>query len=182
VPKRSGSSGPTPNSTRCSARQIGDGDANLAQSEKPSSAASQNGGWPYPDPLCCQKILSHLQDFTASGEDALVFTGPKNAQLRRSNFSKAWRDATKAANLTDFHFHDLRHTGNTLAGAAGASLRELVERLGHSTTRAALIYQHRTSERDKLIADAMGKLAKAELRQRGRPSGTQRARKGKPAS
>ncbi len=54
--------------------------------------------------------------------------------------------------------------------------------MGHSTTRAALIYQHRTSERDKLIADAMGKLARAELRQRGRPSGTQRARKGKRAS
>jgi integrase len=32
------------------------------------------------------------------------------------------------------------------------------------------------------LADAMGKLAKAELRQRGRSSGTQRARKGKRAS
>ncbi len=128
-------------------------------------------------------ILSHLEDFTAFGEDALIFTGPKNAQLRRSNFSQAWRDATETANLTGFHFHDLRHTGNTLAScAAGASLRELMERMGHSTTRAALIYQHRTSERDRLIADAMGKLAKAELRQRGRPSGTQRARKGKRAS
>jgi integrase len=63
----------------------------------------------------------------------------------------------KTAGLTGFHFHDLRHTGNTLAGAAGASLRELMERMGHSTTRAALIYQHRTSERDKLIAYAMGK-------------------------
>jgi integrase len=128
------------------------------------------------------EILSHLEDFTALGEDSLVFTGPKNAQLRRSNFSRAWQDATQTANLTGFHFHDLRHTGNALAGAAGASLRELMERMGHSTTRAALIYQHRTSERDKLIADVMGKLAKAELRQRGRPSGTQRARKGKRAS
>jgi integrase len=87
-----------------------------------------------------------------------------------------------SATPTGFHFHDLRHTGNTLAGAAGASLRERMERMGHSTTRAALIYQHRTSERDKLIADAMGKLAKAELRQRGRPSGAQRVRKGKRAS
>ncbi|MFI5064514.1 MAG: tyrosine-type recombinase/integrase [Streptosporangiales bacterium] len=128
------------------------------------------------------EIISHLEDFTAFGEDALVFTGPKNAQLRRSNFSRAWRNATTAADLTGFHFHDLRHTGNTLAGAAGASLRELMERMGHSTTRAALIYQHRTSERDKLIADAMGQLAKAELRQRESPSGTQRARKGKRAS
>jgi hypothetical protein len=92
----------------------------------------------------------------------------------RSNFSQTWQDAAQTANLTGFHFHDLRHTGNTLAGVAGARLRELMERMGHSTTRAALIYQHRTSERDKLIADAMGKLAKAELRQRGRPSGTER--------
>jgi hypothetical protein len=57
-----------------------------------------------------------------------------------------------------------------------------MERMGYSTTRAALIYQHRTCERDKLIADAMGKLAKAELCQRGRLSGTLRARKDKRAS
>lgn len=124
----------------------------------------------------------HLDDFTLPGDDALVFTGPKNAPLRRSNFTRAWREATKTAGLVGFHFHDLRHTGNTLAGAAGASLRELMERMGHSTTRAALIYQHRTSERDKLIADALSKLAEDELRKpRGR-SGTQRARKRKRAS
>jgi hypothetical protein len=63
--------------------------------------------------------------------------------------------------------------GNTLAGAAGASLRELMERMGHSTTRAALIYQHRTSERDRLIAGAMGKLAEAELAKSTSLSGTQ---------
>jgi integrase len=42
----------------------------------------------------------------------------------------------------DLHFHDLRHTGNTLAAASGASLRELMAHMGHSTPRAALIYQH----------------------------------------
>jgi len=47
------------------------------------------------------------------------------------------------------HVHDLRHTGNTLAGEAGASLRELMDRVGPSSTHAALIYQHRTSLRDK---------------------------------
>jgi hypothetical protein len=45
-----------------------------------------------------------------------------------------------------------------------------MERIGQSTTRAAPVNQHRTAERDKLIADAMGKLAKAELRQRRRSS------------
>jgi hypothetical protein len=32
--------------------------------------------------------------------------------------------------LTGVHFHDLRHTGNTLTADAGANLRELMERMG----------------------------------------------------
>jgi integrase len=43
-----------------------------------------------------------------------------------------------------FHFHDLRHTGNQLAAAAGASTRELMHRMGHGSMRAALIYRHAT--------------------------------------
>ena len=74
--------------------------------------------------------------------------------------------------MTGIHVHDLRHTGNVQAGEAGASLRELMDRMGHSSTRAALIYQHRTSLRDKMIADEISKRAEAERS----GSGTQRAR------
>jgi integrase len=38
-----------------------------------------------------------------------------------------------------FRFHDLRHTGNTLADATGARTRELMARMGHTSMRAALI-------------------------------------------
>lgn len=117
-------------------------------------------------------VVAHLEDFTASDPRALVFVGPKGAQLRRSNFTRQWKKAAAAAGLSGFHFHDLRHTGNTLAGEEGASLRELMERMGHSSPRAALIYQHRNMDRDRAISDAMGKRAQAELRR----SGTQRAR------
>jgi hypothetical protein len=55
-------------------------------------------------------------------------------------------------------------------------LGELMGRMGHSTTRAALIYQHRTTKRDRLIAAAMSALVEAELTQPEKPSGTQRAR------
>jgi integrase len=54
------------------------------------------------------------------------------------------------------HFHDLRHTGNTLAAATGASTAELMARMGHASPRAALIYQHATVERDQAIAAALG--------------------------
>jgi len=55
-------------------------------------------------------------------------------------------------------------------------------RVGHSTTRAALIYQHRTTERDRFIAAAMSEIVKTELGEADGPSGTQRARGDRDAS
>jgi len=37
--------------------------------------------------------------------------------------------------------------------------KELMARLGHSSTRAAMIYQHATRDRDRAIAQALGGLA-----------------------
>jgi hypothetical protein len=64
-----------------------------------------------------------------------------------------------------------------LAAAAGANLRELMERMGHSTTRAAMIYLHSTDERQRKVADALGDLARAEL-QRDRKRAAVRAASG----
>jgi integrase len=77
--------------------------------------------------------------------------------LRRSNFQRAsnWTTSVNEIGLPGFHFHDLRHTGNTLASRTGASLADLMARMGHSSTRAALIYQHTGQEQDKDIADAL---------------------------
>ena len=114
----------------------------------------------------------------------LVFVGPQGGRLRRSNFRNIWIKACVGAGLPDLHLHDLRHTGNTMAAATGASLRELMERMGHSSTRAALIYQHATRERDEAIAAAMGQVLVSTRRKARtkRGSGTQRARgKGAPS-
>jgi hypothetical protein len=51
-----------------------------------------------------------------------------------------------------------------MAAGQGASLRELMERMGHSSARAALIYQHATEERDEAIAAGMGKLLRQARR------------------
>ncbi len=61
--------------------------------------------------------------------------------------------------MPNFHFHDLRHTGNTLAAQTGASTKELMARMGHASMRAALIYQHATPERDAALARALSDLA-----------------------
>lgn len=102
-------------------------------------------------------VTRHLEQFAAPGRDGHVFIGPRGGQLRRSNFRDDWIAARDAAGVTsELHFHDLRHTGNTLASTAGASTRELMTRMGHSSSRAALIYQHMTSDRDRAIADRLG--------------------------
>jgi integrase len=67
--------------------------------------------------------------------------------------------ARAAAKRPDLRFHDLRHTGAVLAAATGATLAELMSRLGHTTAGAALRYQHAAAERDKAIAVRLSELA-----------------------
>ena len=98
----------------------------------------------------------HLERFAQPGARGLVFVGPKGGSLRRSNFRPIWNAATANAGVPGLHFHDLRHVGGTLAATTGATLKELMARLGHSSTRAALIYQHATRDRDQAIAKALG--------------------------
>jgi integrase len=91
------------------------------------------------------------------GPDGLGFIGPHGGRLRRRNFHRLWTMALTDAKVEDedVHFHDLRHTGNTLAAATGASTKELMARMGHTSMRAALIYQHASRTRDKQIADTI---------------------------
>lgn len=103
-------------------------------------------------------IEAHLATHAEPGREGLVFIGPHGGRVRRANFRKVWVAAVRRVGLDGFHFHDLRHTGNTLAAATGASTRELMARMGHASPRAALIYQHATRDRDAAIAAALSDL------------------------
>ncbi|MFB7238111.1 tyrosine-type recombinase/integrase [Streptomyces sp. NPDC056269] len=99
-----------------------------------------------------ESLATHLAVYAKPGRIGLVFTGARGGQLRRNNFRRLWLRALKDTGLRDVHFHDLRHTGNTLAATGGATTRELMQRMGHSSVRAALIYQHLVNGRDHAIA------------------------------
>lgn len=45
--------------------------------------------------------------------------------------------------------------------ATGATLKEIMSRIGHASTRAAMIYQHARSKRDHEIAVALDALIRA---------------------
>ena len=107
------------------------------------------------------ELEAHLARWAAPGPDGLVFCGTRDQPMRRASLYTAWRRAVGAADVEGLRFHDLRHTGNTLAAATGASIRELMTRMGHASPRAALIYQHATDERDRAIAEALSQLIAA---------------------
>jgi integrase len=116
------------------------------------------------------ELRFHLDRYAAPGRSGLVFIGPKGGMLRRNNFNPIWRAACIGCGVPDAHFHDTRHTGGTLAAITGATIKELMARLGHSGPRAAMMYQHATRERDKVIADELGQLVNQA---RANPSGPQ---------
>ena len=102
-------------------------------------------------------IRAHLDRRVGQSPDSLVFTGSRGGVLRRSNFRRTvnWSQTVDAIGMPGLHFHDLRHTGNSLAAATGASLRDPMDRMGHDSARAALIYQHKTAAAGRAIADAL---------------------------
>ena len=107
-------------------------------------------------------LAEHLTEFAEPGPEGLVFPAPKGGYLRRSNFRRRWWvRATRAAGVDGLRFHDLRHSAATLALAAGANTRELMERMGHTSPQVALRYQHVMAGRDQAIAAALDALVQA---------------------
>lgn len=119
-----------------------------------------------PDELV--RILDrHLANYVNPEPDAVVFTGDKGAPITTQHWSKKFRAAADSAGAEGLHFHDLRHLAGTLAAATGASTRELMARLGHSTPRASLIYQHATEQRDRQIAAGIDAILEAAAKADG---------------
>ncbi len=130
-------------------------------------------------PHLLDPIRRHLDQFTESGPDGLLFTAEhgghlaltslngKPARRRRikgrmvNESASGFCKAREAAGRPDLHIHDLRHTGAVLAAQVGATLPELMERLGHSTPAAAMRYQHVARGRARAVADALSVIATA---------------------
>jgi integrase len=106
-------------------------------------------------------LVEHLRMFTGPGANALVFATEHGAPLHSGPRTKMFTRAREAVGRPDLRWHDLRHTGATLAAAGGATLPELQKRLGHSTVRAALIYQHATADADQRLAERLSEIEQA---------------------
>ncbi|WP_396906983.1 tyrosine-type recombinase/integrase [Mycolicibacterium phlei] len=110
-------------------------------------------------PHVLPQVEDHLVRFVDRSRDALLFPSEAGGHIQPSTLYRHWYKARAAAGREDLRWHDLRHSGAVLAAATGASLAELMARLGHSTPQAAMRYQHAAQGRDKKIAALLSKIA-----------------------
>ncbi len=117
-------------------------------------------------------LKEHLKEHVGAGGEALLFpsVGDPDVQVHSNTFRRHWLKARVAAGRTDLRVHDLRHTGAVLAAQSGATLAELMARIGHSTPQMALRYQHVARGRDAEIAARMSKEAKKWSKRRVVPT------------
>jgi integrase len=101
-------------------------------------------------------LIIHMREW--AGTDR-VFIGRDGKPMRGDAVRQAFARARRKADMPGFRFHDLRHTGQTLAASAGATTKDLMKRLGHSSPAAANRYLHAVDGRDAEIASALSDLA-----------------------
>ena len=104
-------------------------------------------------------IEAHLDKYVSPDDDALLFPARHGGHLAPGTLYLSFYPARDKAGRPDLRWHDLRHSGAVMAALTGASLAELMGRLGHSTPEAALRYQHVAKGRDREIAAQLSKLA-----------------------
>jgi integrase len=101
-------------------------------------------------------LKQHLDQY--AGETRL-FVSSTGGPMPGDTLTQAFSRARDRLGMEGFRFHDLRHTGQTLAAATGATLADLMKRLGHSSPAAAMRYLHTVNGRDEAIAEALTAIA-----------------------
>lgn len=113
-----------------------------------------------------EALAEHVRKFppkeTEVGE--LLFTTETGKPIKRSHFrTRVWIPATERAKLPGFTVRHLRHTGASLVLEAGGNLKDVAERLGHTTTRMAdELYVELYESRGRELVARMERLAEPQ--------------------
>ncbi|ASW31291.1 tyrosine-type recombinase/integrase [Mycobacterium tuberculosis] len=112
-------------------------------------------------PHVAQMVREHMADRTKmnKGPEALLVTTTQGQRLSKSAFTRSLKKGYRKIGRTDLRVHDLRAVGATYAAQSGATTKELMVRLGHTTPRMAMKYQMASEARDVEIAKRMSELA-----------------------
>jgi integrase len=109
-------------------------------------------------------LRDHLATHNAPARRGWIFPAATDPRTNVSAdvLREAFETARHKIERDDLVFHHLRGIGATLAARAGATVRELQDRLGHSTPNMALAYQRVAQDRPRQIAEALSRMIATE--------------------
>jgi len=122
-------------------------------------------------PFLVDELKAHMATFTGAAPESPVFVGYRGEPLSAITLQRAFTSARETVGL-EVSLHDLRHSAATVFAWSGATTREIMTHLGHSTSAAAMRYQHAAQSRDDETAqwiEAVAQKAKAEPRKAATP-------------
>ena len=109
-------------------------------------------------PSILPALRAHVRTHTTREPGALVFTTSTGGNVLGA-YGQVLRRALNRIGRDDVRVHDLRHFGMVRAAQTGASLPELMRRMGHGTTQAAETYLGTTEDHGREVAQRMSKQA-----------------------
>ena len=101
-----------------------------------------------------QPTLDQLRAWS-QGQPPSAWVIPRHRATTPFPGEHAWRGALKRAAITDFRFHDLRHTFASYLAMSGATLAEIAEVLGHKTLAMVRRYVHFTAPHTAAVVARM---------------------------
>lgn len=92
-------------------------------------------------PVVAIEALRELKSSKVVGQRCIYFGS--NPVDRKSALAARWERIRSAANLSDFRWHDLRHSCASFLAQKGATLVEIGSVLGHKIPSVTFRYAHR---------------------------------------
>jgi integrase len=105
------------------------------------------------------KALVAVRALKATNERSSRFVFPASSGPDRPYmaFDAHWYSALATAGITDFRFHDLRHTCASYLASQGSSLLEIADVLGHRTMAMVKRYSHLAQGHKTTVIERMTK-------------------------
>jgi integrase len=105
-------------------------------------------------------VGEHLAQHVGPAKAALLFPNRETGEhMTEWQFRTPFFAAREAIGKDGLHFHDLRHFGGVMAAVAGATTREVMARLGHTSAGMSMRYQHVAEGRADALAERLSALA-----------------------
>lgn len=103
-------------------------------------------------PYVVEALTEHLDNHVWPEKTAWLFPGASGMPLAHRTLSRIWDRARRTIDRADLRFHDLRVSGLTWVGQAGATGAELMYRGGHANLASVQTYQDADAQRDRALA------------------------------